>query len=198
MKLFKFLALLFMGANCLDAMDTPLSPDSQLSATQLITISQPTELRTPKTFRLDSYIHKFSCPECNKQIIGGPSALIKHILAKHTNLKPFRCPDPECLHETVGQFQLNTHMRKVHNSDKPVELSLQDQKNASAILNPFLEKLGWTHACQKCDRLFPSFPSLKTHSRCHPLNFSTHNNRNHQSHSQDPQEDDFLAGILNE
>ncbi|KAL7052389.1 hypothetical protein ACKWTF_004859 [Chironomus riparius] len=69
---------------------------------------------------------KFACDICDKRY------LTKHLLSihkkSHANLKEFKCQNENCLFETNSPYDLNNHIKRIHNPTRPFKCSECDKK----------------------------------------------------------------------
>lgn len=69
---------------------------------------------------------KFACDICDKRY------LTKHLLSihkkSHANLKEFKCLNESCFFETNSPYDLNNHIKRIHNPTRPFKCSECDKK----------------------------------------------------------------------
>jgi len=69
---------------------------------------------------------KFACDICDKRY------LTKHLLSihkkSHANLKEFKCHNENCFFETNSPYDLNNHIKRIHNPTRPFKCSECDKK----------------------------------------------------------------------
>jgi hypothetical protein len=69
---------------------------------------------------------KFACELCDKRY------LTAHLLGihkkSHENLKEYKCPHVYCRYETNSPYDLNNHIKRIHNPTKPFECPNCDKK----------------------------------------------------------------------
>lgn len=104
------------------------------------------------------------CSECKIKFCG-LQALKKHILATHTQLRPYQCDKASCGYKMATASHFIKHMKANHNLPAKTKLSLEIQKQISATLKPFLS--AFKFQCAICDDLFPTQMSAQRHRSCH-------------------------------
>lgn len=89
-----------------------------------------------------------------------------HILATHTNIRPYECDEPGCGHKDARSSNFIIHMAKLHSRRANTELSLEAQQRVSAAIAPWLPST-WKYICTECFGVFPSKLSLSNHYSNH-------------------------------
>lgn len=103
------------------------------------------------------------CPVCqNLYSFSDPMVLKIHILAAHTDLKPYICKETNCNFTCANPRVLQKHAKNKHRRTIAFpQLSLEMQRKVSAVLARFLT--AWEFKCNICDGLFHSAHSLFLH-----------------------------------
>lgn len=105
---------------------------------------------------------KFECPVSScKRSIKELQHFKDHILSTHTKYILYKCKVPGCNQKSNHAGTFNRHMRRCHQSADKTELSLEQQTEVAAALEPFLKDFKFK--CQICNALFPTQKSLQAH-----------------------------------
>lgn len=105
---------------------------------------------------------QIKCPDC-KESVESSDKLCDHILACHTDFKPYTCGVNDCRFTTAVRHSLRLHRERMHLDSKKLEIPLPVYRQIAEKVNPFLNKKGWTAACPECSLLFQDKGCAKLH-----------------------------------
>lgn len=106
---------------------------------------------------------QIKCPDCKKSVESSDK-LCGHILACHTDFKPYTCGVNDCRFATAVRHSLSLHRKRIHNDIKKLEFPLPVYRQIAEKVNPFLNKKGWTTACPECSLLLQDKRCAKLHA----------------------------------
>lgn len=171
----------------LTGMDAPFSSSSQIDYDQSLAITDkdiedfiaflgkdinecegkkeavPHFLCLPETLpqRMKTYLYSCKCGDPFNTL----TEFKQHILAVHTDFRPYVCNEPGCDQKYARSSNFLTHMSRIHFRKGNTELSLDMQRKTAAAINPHLPP--WKFKCETCYSLFPSKLSLSNHYSFH-------------------------------
>ncbi|XP_044735968.1 zinc finger protein 347-like [Chrysoperla carnea] len=129
-------------------------------------------MNTYSTFRSHCYRHiaegRYKCSHCSKGF-SLRSILHLHILARHTDIKPFTCD--ECQKGFVTRAGLNIHLRKHRQNQKEdfpcgeCGKTLHTRGGLTAHMN--VHKLGRRFMCDICGKTFTQKVNMQQHVKQH-------------------------------